>query len=127
MDTDSLRHYLKDGSVTIEMITVFDGTHYLLPETVELKSNISFLEVSSKSDHLYTIDLDDITTMYRYVKINGGSEVQFKGLMKKDKKVVHSERLKVVFSEELNREETEYVCLGRGKINANVFYIKKIS
>lgn len=127
MDTDNLRHYLKDGSVIIEMITILDGTSYLLPETVELKSNTSFLEVSSKSGHLYTIDLNDITTMYRYINLNGGSEVQFKGLMKKNKKEVPSERLKVVFSEELNREETEYVCLGRGKINANVFYIKKIS
>lgn len=127
MDTDNLRHYLKDGSVIIEMITILDGTSYLLPETVELKSNTSFLEVSSKSGHLYTIDLNDITTMYRYVNLNGGSEVQFKGLMKKNKKEVTSERIKVVFSEELNREETEYVCLGRGKINANVFYIKKIS
>lgn len=127
MDTDNLRHYLKDGSVIIEMITILDGTSYLLPETVELKSNTSFLEVSSKSGHLYTIDLNDITTMYRYINLNGGSEVQFKGLMKKNKKEVTSERLKVVFSEELNREETEYVCLGRGKINANVFYIKKIS
>lgn len=125
MDTDNLRHYLKDGSVIIEMITILDGTSYFLPETVELKSNTSFLEVSSKSGHLYTIDLDDITTMYKYVNFNGGSEVQFKGLI--NKKEVTSERLKVVFSEEMNREETEYVCLGRGKINANVFYIKKIS